>query len=72
MDICGGSIAVVHTGCREVTALFEGQLIPNAPDDLIAGLGANDQKLYIVPSQNLVIIRMGDAANGMQLGSIWF
>lgn len=43
-------------------------LIPNAPDDLIAGLGKNDQKLYIVPSQGLVIVRMGDAAGDEQLG----
>lgn len=40
--------------------VFNGPLIPNAPTDLIAGLGANDQKLYVVPSQNLVIIRLGD------------
>ncbi|RZN82193.1 MAG: class A beta-lactamase-related serine hydrolase [Winogradskyella sp.] len=47
---------------------FNGKLIPNAPDDLIAGLGANDQKLYIVPSKKLVIIRMGGDANEGQLG----
>ncbi|WP_299125931.1 serine hydrolase domain-containing protein [uncultured Winogradskyella sp.] len=39
---------------------FTGKLIPNAPDDLIAGLGANDQKLYVIPSKKLVIIRMGN------------
>lgn len=50
------------------TQLFSGELIPNAPDDLIAGLGANDQKLYIVPSQNLVIIRMGDSGGTSLLG----
>lgn len=42
--------------------LFQGDLIPSAPDDLIAALGKNDQKIYIVPSQNLVVIRMGDSA----------
>ncbi len=45
-----------------------GELIPNAPDDLIAGLGRNDQKLYIVPSQNLVIVRMGDDTGEALLG----
>ncbi len=45
-----------------------GELIPNAPDDLIAGLGKNDQKLYIVPSQNLVIVRMGDDTGEALLG----
>jgi CubicO group peptidase (beta-lactamase class C family) len=48
--------------------LFSGKLIPNAPNDLIAGLGARDQKLYIVPSQSLVIIRMGNAADTTSLG----
>jgi CubicO group peptidase (beta-lactamase class C family) len=50
------------------TELFSGFLIPNAPSDLIAGLGARDQKLYVIPSMNLVIVRMGDAGNGQQLG----
>ncbi|MDC6354780.1 MULTISPECIES: serine hydrolase domain-containing protein [unclassified Robiginitalea] len=42
--------------------VFPGELMPQAPSDLLAGLGKNDQKLYIVPSQELVIIRMGDDA----------
>jgi CubicO group peptidase (beta-lactamase class C family) len=41
---------------------FNGKLIPNAPDDLFAALGKNDQKIYIVPSKKLVIIRMGEDA----------
>ena len=52
--------------------LFSGKLIPAAPDDLIAGLGANDQKLYVVPSMGLVIVRMGDAANESELGPTTF
>lgn len=40
--------------------VFSGELIPNAPSDLYCGLGKNDQKMYIVPSQNMVVIRMGD------------
>jgi hypothetical protein len=51
-----------------LTVEFQGELIPNAPVDLIAGLGKNDQKLYIVPSQNLVIVRMGDDAGESLLG----
>ncbi|MDD7885204.1 serine hydrolase [Flavivirga sp. 57AJ16] len=51
-----------------LTVEFQGKLIPNAPDDLIAGLGKNDQKMYIVPSQNLVIIRMGGDAGESLLG----
>lgn len=42
---------------------FPGKLVPNAPDDMFAALGKNDQKVYIVPSKKLVIIRMGEAAD---------
>lgn len=41
---------------------FSGKLIPNAPDDMYCALGKNDQKIYVVPSKDLVIIRMGQAA----------
>lgn len=47
---------------------FNGELIPNAPSDTYAGLGKNDQKLYIVPSQNLVVIRLGEDAGESLLG----
>lgn len=42
---------------------FNGELIPNAPADMYAALGKNDQKIYVVPSKKLVIVRMGDVAN---------
>lgn len=42
--------------------LFNSDLIPSAPDDLYAALGKNDQKIYVVPSQDLVVVRMGDNA----------
>ncbi|MCB0462488.1 MAG: serine hydrolase [Flavobacteriaceae bacterium] len=41
---------------------FPGKLIPNAPNDMYAALGKNDQKIYVVPSKKLVVIRMGNAA----------
>lgn len=41
-----------------------GALIPSAPSDMYCALGKNDQKIYVVPSKKLVIIRMGDAADG--------
>jgi len=50
------------------TATFSGSLIPTAPDDLFAGLGAGDQKMYIVPSENLVVIRMGNSPDPSILG----
>ena len=43
-------------------------LISNAPADTYSGLGKNDQKLYIVPSKGLVIVRMGDNAGENLLG----
>jgi len=47
---------------------FTGKLIPNAPDDLYAGLGKDDQKMYVVPSKNLVVIRMGENAGEPTFG----
>lgn len=44
--------------------VFPVSLIPNAPSDMYAALGKNDQKIYVVPSQQLVIIRMGESAGG--------
>ncbi|MFT5915084.1 MAG: CubicO group peptidase (beta-lactamase class C family), partial [Bacteroidia bacterium] len=41
---------------------FEGSIIPTAPADMFAALGKNDQKIYVVPSQNLVVIRLGNVA----------
>ncbi len=41
---------------------FSGYLIPNAPTDMYAALGKNDQKIYVVPSKKIVNIRMGDSA----------
>ncbi|SEP55029.1 serine hydrolase domain-containing protein [Flavobacterium urocaniciphilum] len=43
---------------------LNGNLIPTAPADMYCALGKNDQKIYVVPSKKLVIIRMGDAADG--------
>ncbi|WP_445452249.1 serine hydrolase domain-containing protein [Flavobacterium sp. 25HG05S-40] len=42
---------------------FSGNLIPNAPSDMYAALGKNDQKIYVIPSKKMVIIRMGEVAN---------
>ncbi|MFT4153566.1 hypothetical protein [Parafilimonas sp.] len=44
--------------------VLPGPLIPNAPADMYAALGKNDQKIYVVPSQQLVVIRMGERAGG--------
>lgn len=41
-----------------------GSLIKNAPNDMVAALGLNDQKIYIVPNEGLVVVRMGESAGG--------
>jgi hypothetical protein len=42
------------------TLSFTGSLVPNAPSDLKIAAGLNEQRIYIVPSQGWVIIRMGN------------
>ena len=52
--------------------VFPGSLIPNAPTDMFAALGANDQKIYVIPSKNMVIVRMGENAGGSGFASSGF
>jgi CubicO group peptidase (beta-lactamase class C family) len=40
--------------------VFNQSISPNAPADLFAAMGKNGQLINVVPSQNLVVIRMGD------------
>lgn len=49
----------------QIQLQFNGTLIPSAPSDMYCALGKNDQKIYVVPSRKLVIIRMGDVADGV-------
>lgn len=39
-----------------------GQLIQAGPADLVAALGAQDRKLFVVPSRKLIVVRTGQAA----------
>jgi CubicO group peptidase (beta-lactamase class C family) len=43
--------------------VYPSTLVPNAPLDMYAAMGAEDQRIYVVPSKNMVIIRMGDASD---------
>jgi CubicO group peptidase (beta-lactamase class C family) len=61
--LCGKESSM---GTADQTVLI-GSLIPNAPDDTFCALGYQDQKIYVVPSQELVIIRMGTDAGGSGL-----
>jgi CubicO group peptidase (beta-lactamase class C family) len=46
---------------------FNGSIIPSGPNDMFMALGKNDQKIYVVPSKKMVVIRMGDAADAVNL-----
>ena len=43
--------------------VFNEKLIPNAPDDMFAALGKNDQKIHVVPSMDLVVVRLGNSSD---------
>ena len=44
--------------------VFNSPFVTNAPSDCFAALGLNDQKIYVVPSRDMVVIRMGNSAYG--------
>ncbi len=52
--------------------LNSGKLVPNAPNDMFAALGANDQKIYVIPSLNMVVVRCGESAGNEQLANSSF
>jgi CubicO group peptidase (beta-lactamase class C family) len=43
---------------------FPGSLNPDAPNDMVCAWGKNGQYINVVPSQKLVLIRMGNAPGG--------
>lgn len=49
----------------------KGPLIPTAPPDLVAALGAVDRKLYVVPSLGLVVTRLGNSAGPAFQNEFW-
>jgi len=46
---------------------FSGSIIPEGPNDMFMALGKNDQKIYVIPSRKMVVVRMGDAADNVNL-----
>jgi len=44
--------------------VFPFNLVPSAPSDMYCALGKNNQKIYVIPSQKIVIVRFGNEANG--------
>lgn len=53
----GSAYTLRPAGARSETAL-----IPAAPPELVAALGAQDRKIYIVRSRKLIVVRTGQAA----------
>jgi len=47
-----------------VQITIPGSIMPNAPEDMVSGLGKDGQFVNVVPSQNLVLIRMGEEPSG--------
>lgn len=60
-----GKESFMDTGSQN---LISGSLIPNAPNDMFAALGAQDQKIYVIPSKNMVVVRCGESAGNENLG----
>jgi len=58
-------------GTKDQT-VYSNWLIPNGPEDMFCALGAQDQKIYVVPSQNLVIVRSGEPAGHPEFASSSF
>lgn len=52
--------------------VFPGPLMPDAPADTYNALGKNDQLINVSPSQGLVLVRMGDAAEESVQVSAYF
>ena len=52
---------------RNVT---QSSLIPTAPEDLVAALGKDDQKLYVSRDLDLVVARLGGKAARRSLNAL--
>ncbi|MEL6844362.1 MAG: serine hydrolase [Bacteroidota bacterium] len=50
-----------------VQLVFPSDLAPAAPNDMYSALGKNDQKIYVVPSLELVVVRQGEDAGESKL-----
>jgi CubicO group peptidase (beta-lactamase class C family) len=51
--------------------VFNGPLCPNAPSDMIAAEGKNAQIINVVPSQGIVLIRMGETMGTSLVGTMY-
>jgi CubicO group peptidase (beta-lactamase class C family) len=44
--------------------VFPTSLVPNGPADMFMALGKDDKKIYVIPSLDVVVVRLGDNASG--------
>jgi CubicO group peptidase (beta-lactamase class C family) len=44
-------------------ARTDGSIFPKCPEDAFAALGKDDKKIYVAPSLDLVVVRLGGSAN---------
>lgn len=49
------------------TFSFPGAIVPAAPADMYMAAGKNDQRIYVVPSLDLVVVRQGEEADSSLL-----
>lgn len=60
----------------ETQIVFPGSISPAGPADMFSGIGKNGQYVSIVPSKNIVLVRMGESPESVQvpfmfLNDIW-
>jgi CubicO group peptidase (beta-lactamase class C family) len=60
----------------ESQIVFPGSFTPNAPADMVSGVGKYGQYVSVIPSQDLVMVRMGEDPSGVPvpflfLDDIW-
>lgn len=60
-----GKISAMAPGSQTV---FPVSLASNAPADMYMALGKDDKKIYVVPSLDVVLVRLGDNAGTSTLG----
>jgi len=51
--------------------VFGGSLSPDAPSDMYSGIGKNSQVVSVIPSQQMVIIRMGNSPDTNDVSLIY-
>ncbi len=55
-----------------VQYVFNGAIVPAAPSDMFAAMGKNEQRIYVIPSRNRVVVRIGESAfDGAPAASIF-